>query len=308
MRRPGEQAELRPADVRPGRLRQRLRNAAEARADGRHVEIEQPHGQRAGDEADDGAWHVPQRPRQRARAGAPEARPGPDQAERGDGERDGHRVGARRRIRQRAQLEEEIRRQLVDLQPEEILELRQDDEHGDAVGEADDDGDRNEAHQVAEPERAHQQEQAAGQHGGEQQVGDAVALDDGVHHHHESAGRSADLHARAAQRGHQEAGHDGGEEAGFGLEARRDGEGQRQRQGNRRDRQSGREVGGELAAVVASQLIEQARPEAKHQRVDSNLASSLSCRRISLLLRMSASLRLAPIPEAIARSRALSSR
>ena len=123
------------------------------RADGRHVEVEQPHGQRAGHQADDGARHW-RRPR--ASAPAPErhsARPGPDQAERGDGERDGDRVGARRGMRQRAQLEEEIRRQLVHLQPEEVLELRQDDQHGDAVGEADDDGDRHEAHQVAEPEQ-----------------------------------------------------------------------------------------------------------------------------------------------------------
>jgi len=40
---------------------------------------------------------------------------------------------------QRADLGKEIGRQLVDLQAQQGLHLRQPDQHGDAVGEADDD-------------------------------------------------------------------------------------------------------------------------------------------------------------------------
>jgi hypothetical protein len=63
------------------------------------------------------------------------------------------------------QLGEEVGRHLLDLEAEEVLELGQRDHDGDAVGEADHDRHRHEAHHLAEPEQAHRHEQDACHHG-----------------------------------------------------------------------------------------------------------------------------------------------
>ena len=106
------------------------------------------------------------------------------------------------------------RRHLGDVQAQQVLHLRQRDQHRDAVGEADDDRHRHVAHQRAELEQPQQRTAARRpSDGGDQQVGQAVAFDDAVDDDDEGAGRPADLHLRAAQRADQEAGDDGGEEA-----------------------------------------------------------------------------------------------
>ena len=155
----------------------------------------------------------------------------------------------------------EIGRRPVDGQAEQVLDLRQRDQHRDAVGEADDDRHRDVAHQHAEPEQAEREHQQAGQHGGDEQVGHAVALHDAVDDDDEGARRPADLHLRAAERRDQEAGDDGGEDALFGLDAAGDRERHRQRQRDDADRQAGADVGGEALSVVAGEGVDEARAE-----------------------------------------------
>ena len=160
-------------------------------------------------------------------------------------------------------LREEVGRHLADLQAEQVLQLRQRDQHRDAVGEADDDRHRDVAHQRAELEQPDHEQQHAGQRGRDQQVGQPVALDDAVDDDDEGAGRPADLHPRAAERGDQEAGDDRGEDALLGLDARGDRERHRQRQRDDADRDAGADIGEEAGAVVACHCIEQPRAEAR---------------------------------------------
>jgi hypothetical protein len=94
---------------------------------------------------------------------------------------------------------EKLGGQVVDLQPEEILDLGEEDDHSDAVGEADDDCDRDEADQLPHASQAHGEQEDAGEHGGAHQVGKAVDGDDAVDDGNEGAGRAADLHPGAAK-------------------------------------------------------------------------------------------------------------
>ena len=173
---------------------------------------------------------------------------------------------SRRWARDRMRLGEEIGRHLVDLQAEQVLDLRDRDQHGDAVGEADDDRDRDVAHQRAEPEPAEREQEHAGEHGRDQQVGDAVALDDAVDDDDEGARRAADLHARAAERRDQEAGDDRGEDSLLGLDAAGDRERHRQRQGDDADGEAGAEVGGEALPVVAGEVVDETRSKGVQAR------------------------------------------
>ena len=131
---------------------------------------------------------------------------------------------------QRGQHAEEIGRHAGHLQTQKVLDLRQRNQHRDAVGKADHHGNGNEADQRAELEQAHQKQHDARHRGGDDQVGQAVALHDAVDDDDEGAGRPADLHRTAAEQRDQEAGDDGGEDAGLGLEAGRDRKGHGQRQ------------------------------------------------------------------------------
>ena len=73
---------------------------------------------------------------------------------------------------------------------------------------------------------------------------DAVDDDD------ERAGRSADLHAAAAERGDQKAGDDGGVETALGRDAGGDGKRQRQRKRNDPDHDSGDDVAPDCVARI----------------------------------------------------------
>ena len=73
-------------------------------------------------------------------------------------------------------------------------------------------------------------EQHAGHQRGDGESVDAVLLHDAVDDHDERAGRSADLHARAAERGDEEAGDDGGPQAAVRRHAAGDRERDRERQ------------------------------------------------------------------------------
>jgi hypothetical protein len=164
--------------------------------------------------------------------------------------------------RDRVDLREEVGRYLADLQAQQILQLRQRDQHRDAVREADDDRDRDVAHQRAETQPAEQEHQHAGEHRRDQQIRDPVALDDAVDDDDEGARRAADLHVRPAERRDQEAADDRGEDALLRLHARCDRERHRERKRDDADRHAGAGIGEEPAAVVAGDRIEQPRAEA----------------------------------------------
>ena len=156
---------------------------------------------------------------------------------------------------------EEAARHLCDAEAEKIAQLRQDDQRGNAVGKADHHRHRNEADQRAEPEQPHQEQHDAGHHGGDQQVGNAVAFDNAVDDHDEGAGRTADLDAAAAEQRDQEAGHDGGDQSGARWQAAGNGKGQRHRQCHQADGDAGRGVVYQTLAVVAAQRAQDAGPE-----------------------------------------------
>jgi hypothetical protein len=98
---------------------------------------------------------------------------------------------------QHTQLGEEIGRHFGDLQTQEVFDLRQADQHRDAVGEANHDGHRDVAHQGAQLQPAHHEQQHPGQRSGNQQIGQPVALDNAVNNDDEGARWAADLHIGA---------------------------------------------------------------------------------------------------------------
>src|SRR3989449_84917 len=136
-------------------------------------------------------------------------------------------------------------------EPQEVLDLAREDDQGDAAREPDGDRVRDELDGAAEPGEAEAREDDAREQGGRGEAVHAVALHDGVHDDHERARGAADLHARAAERGDQETGHDGGEEAALGADAARDREGDRERQRHDADDHARDDVREELVAGVS---------------------------------------------------------
>ena len=162
------------------------------------------------------------------------------------------------RVRMRA---EELGGQVVDLQAEEILDLGEEDDDGDAVGEADHHRHRDEADELPHARDAHRQQEDASQYRRPHQVGETVHGDDAIDDGDEGAGRAADLHPRATAGRGDEAGDDGGPDAGSRRTARGDGESHGQRQGENADRDAGGEILAELRPVVGGQAVQQLRVE-----------------------------------------------
>ena len=75
----------------------------------------------------------------------------------------------------------------------------------------------------------------------------------------EGAGRPGDLHARAAERRHDEAGDDRAVDAGLRRQAGGDGKRHGERQGHQADGDAGGDVGDGGAAVVRAQAGDEAR-------------------------------------------------
>gem|GEM_PF-4073336 len=199
-----------PAEIRQREGGQRRRYAAKAGADGFHRQIKSGHRRRGQRQRHDGAGH----------AGELAAK-GQDGADDGHARRfepaaavlpkhdDGQR--SRRHCQrpavesvqmrpQRADDAEKVARHLGDAQAQKVLDLRQRHQHRDAVGKADDDGHRDEAHQRAQPQQPHQEQKNARHGRGDDEVAHAVALHDAIDDDDERPRRSANLHPAAAQR------------------------------------------------------------------------------------------------------------
>ena len=190
--------------------------------------------------------------------------PGEQEGERGEPEAERRPVRRGQRRGERVHLAEELGRDFVDRQAEEILDLGEEDHHGDAVGEADHHRQGDEADERAEPSRTEREEQQAGEHGCHQQVRFAVGGDDAIDDGNEGAGGAADLHPRAAQGEDEEPGDDGGPDAGRGRHATGDGKRHGERQRQHAHGGASREVGEELPAVIAVQRLDEARAEEAH--------------------------------------------
>jgi hypothetical protein len=78
-----------------------------------------------------------------------------------------------------------------------------------------------------------------------------VVVDDAIDHHNECAGRTADLHPAAAERRDQEASNNRSDQASCGRSARRDGNGDAQRQCDERNGHTGKGIRAKLTGGVA---------------------------------------------------------
>ena len=151
------------------------------------------------------------------------------------------------------ELRKKIGRHLRDLQAQQVLELRQRDQHRNAVGKTHHNADRHITHEGAQLEQPQEEKQYAGAGRGDQQIWQAVTFDDAVDDHDESAGRATNLHGRAAQQRNQPAGNDGGPDSRLGAQARGDRKIHGQRQGHDSHGQAGANVFAETFARVVGQ-------------------------------------------------------
>ncbi len=147
-------------------------------------------------------------------------------------------------------------------QAQQVLDLRGCDEQGDAVGEAEHDGARDELDRVAEAGDGQHEQHHAGHHRDHQQARDAVLRDDAGDDDDEGPGRPADLNPRSAERRDDQPADDRGVDAGLRRHARRDSERHRERQRDDADGDAGDQVGRERLPRVALKRVEQARPPA----------------------------------------------
>ena len=155
----------------------------------------------------------------------------------------------------------------LNLQSEEVLDLRGEDGERDARGEAHHDGIRDELDDGAQTKHAQQDEKEAGHDGGDEEARKAELRHDTINNDDECTRRPTDLDTAAPQRRDDHARHDGGEDAGhrpdgvLHITSRRggNGKGDGQRQRHDADHNAGDEVGGKLPAVVASKVAQDAR-------------------------------------------------
>ncbi len=128
---------------------------------------------------------------------------------------------------------------------------------GDAVGESDDDGPRDEANGGAEAGKSHGQQDDSGHQRDHGEAGQAEAGDDAGDDDDECAGGSADLGARAAQGGDEKTGDDGGVESGLRRDSRGDAKGHGERQRDQADGDAGKKVVQEHLPAVLAQRQDQ---------------------------------------------------
>ena len=269
-----EVARALPAQRRQVQRGQARRKFTKTRTDGLHRQLEPPRHQRQRGQCHDGRRQpagqayraLPQNRGRQPLAGREQARPQSQAQHAQAAQGKGPRVETVAVLRQRGHLGDEVTGHLGDVKTHEVAQLRQCNQHCDAVRETDDDGHRDVPDQHAQLEQPEQEHQHPGHRRRQQQVGEAVAFDDAEDDDDEGTGRPADLHLRAAERRDQEAGNDGGDQALLGFHARCDAESQRQRQRHDAHRDAGAQVSKEALAVVALDRIDHAWPEGVQSR------------------------------------------
>jgi len=215
-------------------------------------EARQAHGDFAECAADGGDGREGEHGLDRRRGHQRDHRPRhPAQPRHARAEHDEQQAGQCQRGRDRVQLRQDLQ-QMPELvvevcaasfgQAEEVVPLADPDDHADAGREADDDRGGDEADHPAEPGQPKRRQHDAGHDGREQQPVHAERRHDPGQDDDERAGRPGDLHPAAAERRDDQAGDDGGVDALLGPHAGRDGEGQRQGQGDDPDNEPGDNV------------------------------------------------------------------
>ena len=223
-------------------------DAAELGADRLDRQLKSRDRDRAEDQRHDRAGHARQPPRHEQ-----------DERQRADAQRQRRRMERVHRLDEQFHAREKLARWVTDAQAEEVFDLGGGDQQGDAVGEAEDDGPRDELDRLAEAGDRQEQQDDARHHRDHQQAGQAVRGDDAGDDHHERARRSADLDARAAEEGHHESADDGRVDARLRGDARCDPERHRQRQRDDAHRQAGDHIGDECSAVIGGEILKQLR-------------------------------------------------
>jgi len=112
---------------------------------------------------------------------------------------------------------DEVRRDLFDLKPEKVADLRRRNDQSYPGRESDDDRVRDKFEECTHPGDAHCDEQNTGDERCDDQAVVAVLFDDAVNNYDEGACRTADLCARAAKNRYDRSGKDRGVKALLGL-------------------------------------------------------------------------------------------
>ena len=134
---------------------------------------------------------------------------------------------------------------------EEVLQLADNDGHGDTGGKAGGDGQRDELNERAQTADTQNDEDDAGQHGGDHKALHAAFRHDTGHDGGKGSGGTGDLHMAAAEKGDDKACDDGGVDTLLRAHAGGQGQGNGQGQGDYGDDDTGYHVGNQLLLVVA---------------------------------------------------------
>ena len=154
-------------------------------------------------------------------------------------------------------------------QAHKVLDLADQNGHGDAGGEAGGDGIGDVLDHAAHAQQAHDDEQDARQNGGHRQAVHAVAGHDTRHDGGEGRRGPGDLHLAPAQGGDQKSGHDGGVQSLLRGHAGGQGQGDGQGQGNDRHDDAGYQVFDERFFGIVSQRQQQLRFQFTHGSLSS---------------------------------------
>ena len=156
---------------------------------------------------------------------------------------------------------EELRGEVLQTKPQEVVDLGGEDCKGDTGGESHHDRVGDEFYHRAQAEEPHQHQYQTGHECGYCQPFKTEVGDDAVDNHDERPGRAADLHGVAAESRHHEAAHYGGDQADRRTHARSDGECNGQRERHDSHHNAGHKVGLQLFGAVMAQSRPQTWPE-----------------------------------------------
>ncbi len=225
-----------------GEWRQAARNAAEAGADGFDGKVKEDADGSTEEHGNDGGGHASREARQHQQNGQ-RAETKPERGWIEAGPVRGKKLDAGKKLAGNG----------GGAEAEEVLDLGGGDQHGDAVGETDDDHAGNEADGGAEASESHDEENDSGHDGDHGKAGHAEAGDDAGNDDDKGAGGPTDLGARAAEGGDEEPGDHGRIEAGLRRDSGGDAEGHGKRQSDKTHRDSGEQVVEEHLARVGAQ-------------------------------------------------------
>ena len=215
-----------PRQIGQRKTGQLLRNAAKAGAQGFYRQLQKMRQQREQHQRHHWRRHagkvahgVPFQPPRRPAAGRKQ--PGPCKQQRHAGQAQAqcggvHGVGM---LHHHVQLREKVAGHFVNRQAQPVFELRDRNQHRNAVGKANHDADRYQAHHIAQAQQPEREQQHPGTGGGNQQIRHAVALHNAVDDDDKCPRRAADLHVGAAQQRHQKTANDGRPQPRFGRQA-----------------------------------------------------------------------------------------